>query len=448
MPPLRLPAPRRLAPLALAVAIACGAALPAAAKSPSGAELAALKAELDAMRARIAALESQLAAASAQPAPASAAPAGAQAAVTASGEPADASPSVEPGPGFAAATADDAAAFELGGRIHFDTYAQNPDSVPSTGGTEFRRARFDISGTAAGWDYILQAELSGRNSDLRDVYLSRAFGDTTLYIGQFKPFRSLDELISSNDFVVLERGFGSGSTLFNDAQWQQGVGVLQELGGGMGTLGISAFSLREDNTPRNEGWGTAARGTWLPIGDGATLVHLGASYSLENGGKDTPARAFEAAYGGRRGPEALLFESAAGRDFEQRSLGLEFAGRMGGFHWQSEWQRATVAGLAGDGRLETQYLQVGYLFGGMRAYDTAEGIFDSPEDAAGLWELVARMDRIKLRHVANVEALRWVLGVNWYATDDVRFLLNWTQGEDQATGDEPSQLALRAQYVF
>lgn len=421
-----------LAPLVLAIAAGLGAAPPVHAQADASAELAALKVELEAMRARIAALEAQVAEASAPAA-------GAVASV-------EAMPAVEPGPGFEAATTDGASAFEVGGRIHYDFYANNDDTVPTRGGSEFRRARFNIEGTAGGWSYVLQTELSGGIADLRDVYLQRNVGDAALLIGQFKPFRSLDELTSSNDFVVLERGFGSGSTLFSAAQWQQGVGLLSERSAG--TLGFSVFTLREDNTPRNEGWGAAARGTWRPLDDGDRLVHLGASYSVEDGGDRTPARAFEAAYGGRRGAEALLFESAAGDAFEQRSAGVEFAGRMGGFHWQSEWQRATVAGLAGDGRLETQYLQVGYLFGGMRAYDRGDGVFDSPKDAAGLWELVARMDRIRLREVDNAEALRWVLGVNWYATDDVRFMLNWTQGRDEATGDEPSQLALRAQYVF
>jgi phosphate-selective porin len=62
--------------------------------------------------------------------------------------------------------------------------------------------------------------------------------------------------------------------------------------------------------------------------------------------------------------------------------------------------------------------------------------------------VVARVDRIRLRDAAGVEARRFVIGTNWYVNEQLRFMLNWTQGEDVATGDEPSQLALRAQYVF
>jgi phosphate-selective porin OprO/OprP len=409
--------------------------LAAEATTVDDAEIAALRAELARMQARLDALETQAATPHAAP-------------TLAAGMASAPAPPVEAGSGLAVASADGASSFELGGRLHYDMYAHDTDLVPATGGSEFRRVRVNAEGTAGDWNYVVQAELSGRNTDLRDVYLSRGFGEGhTLTIGQFKPFRSLDELISSNDISVMERGFGSAAGLFADRQWQQGLGVLSEYDGG--TLGLSAFSLREDNTPRNEGWGMAARGTWLPLGDGGRLVHLGASYSIENGGRDTPGVAIEVDYGGRRGPEALLFESAEGGAFEQRSSGVEFAGRAGGWHWQSEWQRATIAGTAGEGRFDARYVQVGYLFGGKRGYDAAEGIFDSPEEVReGLWELVARVDRITRRDVDGVDATRFALGANWYVSDELRFMLNWNRGEDDATGDEPSQLALRTQYAF
>ena len=435
--------PQRRHPIATALVLALAAASPLAAQPAANepavvpaAEVEALRAELVRLQARLAALEARAAAAP-EPAPT---PAPAP-------EPEPAAAAVTGGPGLAVAEDDGARGFEIGGRIHFDAYANRDDQVPTTSGTEFRRARFQIEGEAADWGYVLQVETSGGIADLRDVYLTRGLGDSTLYIGQFKPFRSMEELVSSNDLSTLERGFGSAAALFDGRQWQQGVGLLTEYA--QGTLGVSAFTLREDNTRRNEGWGAAARGTWTPLRDGDRLVHLGAWYSLEDGGRNTPATAVEVAYGGRRGAEALLFESVAGSAFEQRAAAIEFAGTLGGFHWQGEWTRATLAGAAGDGRIEASYLQAGYLFGGVREYDPGEGAFGSPADVgAGLWEAVARIDHARLVDAPGIEVLRYVLGVNWYASDDVRFMLNWTVGEDRATGDDPSQLALRAQYVF
>ncbi|HAI58475.1 MAG TPA: hypothetical protein DCM32_01160 [Xanthomonadaceae bacterium] len=429
--------PFRRPPLVAALLFVCAVAAPAAAAEDATAAVAVSAAEVEALRTELARLQARLAALEAR-----------AAVPTAPGTPAaPAAPGVEAGPGLAVESADRAQAFEIGGRLHFDAYANRDDRVSTSSGTDFRRARFQIEGEAADWGYVLQLETSGGIADLRNAYIERDFGDSTLYIGQFKPFRSMDELTSSNDMSTLERGFGSAAALFDSRQWQQGVGLLT--GYAQGTFGVSAFSLREDNTRRNEGWGAAVRGTWTPLRQGDRLVHLGAWYSLENGGRDTPGTAVEVAYGGRRGAEALLFESLDGVDFEQRAAAIEFAGALGGFHWQGEWTRATIAGAGGDGRIETRYLQAGYLFGGVREYDTGDGAFDAPVDVGtGLWEAVARVDHARLIDAPGIEVLRWVLGVNWYATDAVRFMLNWTMGHDRATGDDPSQLALRAQYVF
>lgn len=420
-------------PLARFVALALLLSGPAMADEGRDAEIAALRAELAALQQRLVALEA---------ANASAAPAGDEAKTEAAG-PVLAST----GPGIKVEDKGEGTSFAFGGRIHYDVYANDEDLVPATGGSEFRRARLHFDGQAAGWNYRVHAEFSGRNSDLRDFYLQRKLAGGTLTIGQFKPYRSLDELVSSNDIAVMERGWGSAAGFFADRQWQQGVGYLRALPAG--SLGVAAFWLREDNTARNEGWGSTVRGTWAPINDGQRLLHVGGWYSLEDGGTDTPGTSIEIAYGGRRGPEALLFESLDGPDFEQRSAGVEFAGVHGGFHWQSEWSRATVAGLGGDGRLDASYLQAGYIFGGTRGYSVGKGVFGSPTDIGdGLWELVARVDRLRLRDAADVEVRRVLLGANWYINDQLRLMLNWSRGEDRATGDEPSQLALRAQYAF
>jgi phosphate-selective porin OprO/OprP len=283
---------------------------------------------------------------------------------------------------------------------------------------------------------------------LRDVYIERGLGGGTLTIGQFKPFRTMDELTSSNYLTVMERGFTSASGIFSDRQWQQGAGWLR--GSASGSFGVSVFSLREDNTARNDGWGAALRSTYAPLLDRDRLLHLGVWGSYEQGGERTPGVEISAAYGGRRGPSALLFESAADIGFGQRSFGLEFAGRIGSLYWQSEWSRAILAGDVRDARLEAKYLQASWLFGrASKKYDVEEGLFGGLEGGGeGQWEAVARVDYIRLRQSNNVEARRYVLGINHYFSDDVRLMLNWVSGEDRLTNDEPEQLAMRLQYVF
>ncbi|MBS3960029.1 MAG: hypothetical protein KGZ52_11615 [Xanthomonadaceae bacterium] len=434
MPPRTIPRSRPLI-TTLLLALAASPALaadPAPAADPRDAALAELRAQVEALQARIAALEAQ----------SRAAPVGSEATRPEM-------PAVAAGPGLDIEVAGSSpAAFGIGGRIHYEAYAFDRDLRPATGGSEFRRVRVQVEGEAAGWGYRVQAELSGRHTDLRDVYLQRAFGDSMLTIGQFKPFRSMEELTSSNDAALMERSFNSAAGLFADRQWQQGVGLLHAHGAG--SLGLALFKLREDNTPRNEGWGGSVRATWAPYFDDRDLLHLGAWWSHEQGGRDTPAFAIQPAYGGRRGPEALLFEAAPDRDFSQRSGGVELAGRRGSLHWQGEWTRTTVAGPVGEARIAGAYLEAGWLFGGVRGYELGEGVFAAPLEVGrgGLWELVARGERMHRRDLHGFALRRWVLGLNWYASEDLRFMLNLTEGRDEASGDAPRQLAVRAQYVF
>ena len=423
-----LPVVRPLA-LALMVYLLPGKALAGANDPEVAAEMSALRAELARLQARLEQLEAR--SRTATPTPPEA--------------PQSAAAEVRAGRGL---DAEADGAFSIGGRIHYDLYAHDTDQRPAAGGSEFRRARVKLDGSSGDWGYRLQVELSGGEVDLRDVYLQRALGESTLTIGQFKPYRTMEELTSSNYISFMERGFTTASGLFADRQWQQGIGLLRPLP--TGSLGVSVFSLREDNSPRNEGWGTAARGTWAPIVDSERVVHFGLWGSLEEGGERTPAVEIEAAYAGRRGPSALLFESLGGSEFEQRSAGLEFAGRLGGFHWQSEWARASLAGAQGDGRLEAAYLQTGWVFGGGgRKYDMGEGLFGGMQDVGdGRWEAIARVERIRLRNADAVEARRVVLGLNHYLNDELRLMFNWIEGEDLSIDDQAGQLGVRVQYVF
>jgi phosphate-selective porin OprO/OprP len=414
---------------------------PAAPATPEPPELAALRAELGELRARLATLEAKLAAAveAAGPEPAQA---------VASEAPA-AAPGVEvrAGPGLRAGNDAAGTSFRIGGRIHYDGYAFGGDADASAGGSEFRRARVQADGSAGGWDYRVQLEMSGREIDLRDVYIETGLAGGTLTLGQFKPHRSLEELTSSNDISVLERGFTTGSGLFTGRQWQQGIGFLR--GFESGSLGVSASTLRKDTTPRNEGFGLAARGTWAPIVEGDRLLHVGLWGSVERGGQGTPALSVDAAWAGRRGPNASIFRGPAGSDAGLDAVGLEVAGRVGAIHWQSEWARGRFEASPRDAIVEAGYLQVGWLIDATPGYAVGEGILKRPKPAAGGgWEVIARADRVRRDDVAGIGATRYVLGLNWYATDQVRLMLNFTRGSDDATDADGHQWGLRAQYVF
>lgn len=333
---------------------------------------------------------------------------------------------------------------EVGGRIHFDFYDNFPDKTRTAGGTEFRRARLQIKGDSHGVTYILHSEFTSATPDLREAYLTKSMGNTNILLGQFKPFRSMDELTGSNNSTVMESGFGSAGGIFFNRQFQQGLGLQQCIG--QGNLSLALFSLREDNTDRNEGKGAALRATQALTLSGHRLIHFGAWYSQEDGGLNTPSYPLKVAYGGRRGPETTLLTSEADENFNQKSTGLEFAGKIDQLHWQAELTQSEIA--PNEEKIQTAYLQVGFVFGGTRAYNSKRGLFEGVEfTEGGLWEVVARDDQIK-KNSNGHELERIVLGVNRYVSEELRVMLNFTSGEDKDSGDKPQQVALRTQLIF
>ena len=126
------------------------------------------------------------------------------------------SPKVDTKGGIKITSADKNFEASIGGRIHFDTYAFDRDLASTTGTSEFRRARLTLAGKALGWDYKVEQDFSaGSNLDgLRDAYIATAFAGGKVTIGHFKPYRSMEELTSSNEILMMERPFASATGLF------------------------------------------------------------------------------------------------------------------------------------------------------------------------------------------------------------------------------------------
>ena len=115
--------------------------------------------------------------------------------------------------------------------------------------------------------------------------------------------------------------------------------------------------------------------------------------------------------------------------------------------------------LEGDG----YYIQGAWtITGEQRGYKTKGGYFGGikPKGPMGAWELVARYEEIDVEYggiigpnVARVredsEAEKMLLGLNWYANKNIRFMLNYidadSSGRSNVDGDA---ISLRAQYAF
>lgn len=380
----------------------------------------------------------------------------------------------------------------LGGRIHFDTYLFDSDIDDPVSTTEFRRARITLSGKAYNWNYKLEQDFAAGDTlaGYREVWISHDFSGGTIRIGQFKPFRAMEELTSSNEITMLERPFTTATGIYDGRQFQQGIGWNNHWD--CYTAGVMAMNLRDAGTVRNEGVGAAGRFTWAPIDDTLSTLHFGISYSYEDANRSTPNLEADADYAGRRGPSQLIALTPGGRErfFGEfgdeefflgdqsgsvNTLGLELAGTYGPFYAQAEYAYGEYSGdyflaeetfedffdapptfdcdpdtgcFIGDQDVHAWYIMGSWMITGEhKPYNGRKGVFKSakPSSPWGAWELTARYESMDNNDIPELEADSVILGVNYYHNPRVRFMLNLRFGDDDFTGDGTNQLGIRAQ---
>ena len=366
----------------------------------------------------------------------------------------------------------------LGGRIHFDTYLFDTDIEDPISTTEFRRARITLKGDIYSWRYILEQDFAAgdTNSGFRDVYLAREFLNGEVRIGQFKPFRSMAEMTSSNEITFMERPFSSATGLYDGRQFQQGIGWTGVMD--CVTLGMMAFNLRDTGTRRNEGVGAASRLAWAPINTDYKTLHFGTSISFENANQNSPDLLAEADYAGRRGPEQLVALTPGDLGGHASTFGLELAGSYGPLYLQAEYFIGDFEGdyylseldyedefgapapfpcdpefgcYISNQTVHTWYVQGSWMLTGEhKTYNSKRGAFNSAKYTGsglweGSWELTARYDFMENRSYDFLEAQSTIIGLNYYANHNVRFMLNMSFGDDDFTGDNTNALGLRAQ---
>ncbi len=368
--------------------------------------------------------------------------------------------------GFSAQTVDGAFKFDLGGRVMYDidTYdgifhTGGQTGLPVNGdgrtgsGTEIRRARLEMKGTAyKDWHYVLIVEMADTDQeaggDPENVISEANIRYTgldwaTLHAGKYKAPFSLENLTSSKYIATIERNMLLDMTSADSKQQQLGIsGNLASQFTWFFTL-IDLESTDGDNA-KDVGWGT--RFTWSPVHDEGSVIHLGASFQDRStndssgntarfrtrGGVHTNGRFFS--------PTAILVE-------DEVNYGLEAAWLSGPFSVQTEYIKVerddqtdvagAVFGAAGeqaDVEMEGWYLQGTWtLTGESRGYKWKDGKFDKikPKGKNGAVELVARYEVADIDYsdfslVADeVEIDVLTLGINWWANSNVALKLNY-----------------------
>ena len=443
----------------LAMAVAGGWAMPAAAQSAESLsvqqELAAMRAEMQRMSSRIDQLEVELAAAEALVAANAAQP-----------EPAPAKPAT-PSIAFKGAPeikGEKGWTFKPRGRLQYDA-----GSVSSPAGTgqgdgftsEARRIRIGAAGDMpGGFGYKVEVDVTAGDVAVTDAILSyNAGGGLTISAGQMNNFQSLEELTSSLHSTMIERA------AFTDAfGFVRQVGVAAEWSGGDVMVQAGLFSDNMDNLP-NKKRGGDARLVYMPK-FGKAQLHFASSVHY----KDLPTGSTV------RYRQRPLVHFTSDRFVDTRALagdsefglGLEGAVITGPFHVAAEgyWQRTNrPAGLT-DPTFFGGYAEAGMFLtkGDTRGYK--DGKFDrtKPKNGAdkggmGSLQLTARYDFLDLNDAGIRGGTQngYLLSLAWKPTEYTLLLANYGRLEyDDAvlatlTGDRSygvDAFGVRAQIDF
>ncbi len=355
--------------------------------------------------------------------------------------------------------------FEPRGRFHMDYAVHDEDNVPLGDGFLNRRARMGVSGSLDdNWSFQIEYDFAENGTSANDVYLRRSLGGGAVTIGQFKVPQGLNELTSSNNMTFIERASNS-NTIVDSRRLGVGYHIDQDaVHFRMMGFGRSIGGRSDTDKGADDSMGVGARIAFAPRFNGQ-MVHVGASVVYEDRRDQNSVRYRDRPEARPAGVRLIDTRDLDGNDIDADSTtkyGLELAYQAGPFSAEAEYLSVRVdrddnANPTFDG----YHVQASYvLTGETRGYRGGNFRGISPSRPTGAWEIAARYSNIDLNDsgVEGGEQRNITLGVNYYATSNVRFMFNYiwvdvkdsnAQVNDMVVGDDKPRIALlRAQYSF
>ncbi len=335
--------------------------------------------------------------------------------------------------------------FQLGGRAMVDVAFYDKDKTRLGNGAEVRRARLFARGTVYhDWFYKAQVDFAGNSTSLKDIYLGYSGLDSAkIKIGHFKEPFSLEEQTSSKYITFMERGLPNA---FSPGR-NTGLAVSTHGERWGAAAGYFFDGVKNGSSSKSQGWGATGRVHFAPLADKTRVVHLGAAASYRGSDGDNEIRF-------RERPEShvtstRLVDTGTIAAYDNQTLyGLEAAAVLGPFSVQGEYMRASVdvSGQGSDPDFSGWYIFGSYfLTGEHRPYKASSGAFGrvKPDSVVGkggtgAWEIAARYSSIDLEDSGyeGGEEDNITVGLNWYATPNVRFMANYVRASTDPTSPE------------
>ena len=355
--------------------------------------------------------------------------------------------------------------WRLGGRIQVDAALYDNDDGTSDldSGSEFRRARLEMQGTVwRAWDFKLQYDFTDTGAEgIRDAYI-RYTGFkpylTGITVGQFKEPFSLEELTSSKYISFMERALPNAFAPARSRGFGAHATLADQLTAAAGFFG-EGVDTDEFDSDVSEGYAGTGRLTFSPIHTATRVVHLGGAGTWRTPDEGDMIRF-------RQRPESHVTDTRlVNTDFIDANdftrYGAEAAVVYGPLSVQGEWIGAHVnRQMAGPDVQFAGWYVFGswFLTGESRPYEFKEGTFGNlkPKSVVGkggygAWEVLARYSELDLNDhdIEGGEEQDVTLGLNWYPTSNLRFLLNYVWVVDVVggafRGAEPGVAQVRAQ---
>jgi phosphate-selective porin OprO/OprP len=365
--------------------------------------------------------------------------------------------------GLEVKTADGASSLRIGGRMHLDAAYYDDDGEDMGSGAIVRRARLEFKGKFAhDWQAKSAVDLGLDSVSLKSTYIAYAgYEPAEFLIGNFKEPLGLNELTSSNYSTLMERSqvtqaFAPGRNL--------GLSSNVLLQHWLVSGGLFAQPTENDDDA-GDGWVLTGRVVWTPWREKTRLLHIAASGSYRDliNGDEIRIRARPES---RKTDVRLVDTGDMGDVDEQTIWGAELAGVYGPASIQSEYIGTWLDRGNGNENptFSGWYVLGSYFFTGeSRGYDESLGRFTRvkvrepiDEGGRGAWELAFRYSHLDLTDggVTGGEQDIIALGVNWYATQNLRFMANYVDVIDldrsgtSTDGDEPQVVQVRTQINF
>jgi phosphate-selective porin OprO/OprP len=285
---------------------------------------------------------------------------------------------------------------------------------------------------------------------------------TTFSVGNFRTV-ALEALTSGRYTTFMERG-PYADVLGLSRTVNLAAGVHGERWSFLGA--VSGDNINELDVAGDEMVGVSGRLTFAPVVSDTTALHLGGWVRHRDRGDDDALR-YRARpntnYGAR-----YIDTGAIGRS--DTTLALEAAAVLRNVSVQGEYGRLTTERSTGDEvGIDTFYAFVSWFpTGETRNYSPDTGEFGRTkikrpvtDGGSGAVEIALRYDHADLSdaHVPGVAATARAgeyngvtLGVNWYPITYVRFMANYTRGDNDNPGSafdaETDTFQVRTQYDF